>query len=797
MLLTVNTTKMKTISSIDCNKQVYSAVICIAYELDTHIFKNIESRWLHHSLHQGSVLSSPTKFCEFPLVAILGRCFHFLNIDKYKTNVGLFEACMKFNKGARWRQTNVRVTKGTGFRTQENMFSIRIIPDIYDKILAEIKSLFPPQSMFIIPMYTQDLTRLFVEKSHSKYFGNTMLPFAFLEQKVTISKNLIDGYTHIVNRHENGTMLLLPKFIITCVNNYSSEPYHMSMSIYDMRISTFTCTDAWLIPSASKCDGREQCPDGSDEANCTQLNVVHASDTIFNCTGVINNPPLRQYFLCRSKTCILLSYVCDSRQDCADGSDEENCPLYEPRFEKSRNTLQYTQHVVTNLTMAYTCHYEGDDKSYYTSLCKNIGCPYGYKCRMSYCVPLRKVCDGHHDCPHGEDEGFCTNLTCPGMLRCFNSSVCLPPWNVCDGISDCPLYEDEIFCPTKCPKHCSCDGFVHQCDASKASLKTLSNLYVRSLYLNARHQKHIFAFLHALDTPPQVMHLSLVGCYLRAIHYNTNSILNAFVALKHLDLSNNSLSVWRNGSVLSRYLSVLILKMNCISVVEKYSFKGLVSLNILDLSSNRLSTICLYYFEYSHNLTHLHLQDNTITNIEEDTFQSLVKLNVLHADSSFICCFVPVTTDCTHLFGSTSCDNLFDSALVRSLMIFHILTTMPNFIAIVIFLKYRLKDEFLEMELAFAHFLVCAYLFVMSVTDFANIGQFRHLIINFHSSVLCLVPAMISWVSLEWSLCTYATIAFLRMIRTLTLHKHNTSTVKMVNYVIGSTIIVFGLVLTY
>ena len=70
------------------------------------------------------------------------------------------------------------------------------------------------------------------------------------------------------------------------------------------------------------------------------------------------------------------------------------------------------------------CHY--DTYKGFTLYCKNFEhlyycddyeCPHMYKCPMTYCIPLRLVCDSTSDCPDGDDETFCTNLTCPGLLR--------------------------------------------------------------------------------------------------------------------------------------------------------------------------------------------------------------------------------------------------------------------------------------------------------------------------------------------------------------------------------------------
>ena len=56
--------------------------------------------------------------------------------------------------------------------------------------------------------------------------------------------------------------------------------------------------------------------------------------------------------------------------------------------------------------------------TYLSKICTLIWCPGMFKCLHTYCLPMSVICNGHQECPDGEDELYCSNLVCPGLMKC-------------------------------------------------------------------------------------------------------------------------------------------------------------------------------------------------------------------------------------------------------------------------------------------------------------------------------------------------------------------------------------------
>lgn len=166
----------------------------------------------------------------------------------------------------------------------------------------------------------------------------------------------------------------------------------------------FRCGSGECITISRKCNGRNDCADGSDEKYCK---IRPDAETI--CSD-------EQFKCANGHQCIDKKLYCDMNYDCDDNSDEKDCKNY-------------------NATMM--CH----DKQY--------ACP-GTK----RCIDRNNVCDGYLDCDDGADESNCpvnskssSKLgTCQtGTFQC-TTGQCIPLTWVCDESVDCSDGSDEHNC---------------------------------------------------------------------------------------------------------------------------------------------------------------------------------------------------------------------------------------------------------------------------------------------------------------------------------------------------------------
>ena len=522
----------------------------------------------------------------------------------------------------------------------------------------------------------------------------------------------------------------------------------------------FQCSSGGCIQIALVCDGKPDCSDASDEI-CALGTKRHSTGSVDD-EVLIDGTKFCLAFRCLSSKCVPLKYVNDLVPDCSGGLAEDESLFIRLRDNGEKLKCIDERHFpcVPGLPVCFPleklCYYDIDEKGNtlwcrngaHLGECADIYCTNGYKCPKSYCIPFHRVCDGHPDCIHHEDEQQCDQHLCKGLLKCFKSRICVHPTEICDGIQHCPGADDEKLCDTGyCPNGCDCLSYSFVCSSKFPNTFPLTN---------SGSIKHISIIKSDMPHPnfinicnqQDLVFLNLSGNKLQNICDSFHEECEFQDNIRILNISHNEITFLKPFCfILLSSLKVISLANNPLYHIAKYSLilPGISYINIRGTQVKTLTKASLVGLDEVNTLDIRAIRFDVI-----DSYAQIVLLEIpdlLFSDPR-LCCLFAQNKYCINLLRmSSQCTKILRHyTLSYSMLITGIVLVMLNVAALCANCKLAQDNEFTRLVsfVVSVDAILAAYLPFVGIADIYYGAHFVLSVRQWQQSVLCVSVEILS-----------------------------------------------------
>ncbi|XP_052744122.1 putative vitellogenin receptor isoform X2 [Bicyclus anynana] len=184
---------------------------------------------------------------------------------------------------------------------------------------------------------------------------------------------------------------------------------------------TFECGNGSCVAVYKRCDGKSDCADHADEDGCDLTDFIEVSEHVITCSPW-------EHACERNRTmCLPLTARCNGRVDCPGGTDEDGCDFH---CGGAGSDLFPCRQEYKCVRRGRVCNgrrdcSDGSDETF--EACVKVGktmplpihhpvradnCSSGYRCDDSQCVEWTQVCDNSTDCVDASDEGALCAKSC-------------------------------------------------------------------------------------------------------------------------------------------------------------------------------------------------------------------------------------------------------------------------------------------------------------------------------------------------------------------------------------------------